>query len=101
MMNLQLTTDNIAGDLDFIKTSHKTVLIQKEATGIRRWLRVDGLESEARYQEALSQRHIATGLWILNSTSFLEWLGDTSSCLWLYGIGKVFQLNYNKNKFAE
>jgi hypothetical protein len=88
MTDVKMATLNIAEDMAFVKSSHEKEIMQKQRNDIRRWLRVDGIESDARYQEALSQRHTSTGSWILTSTPFLQWSDDASSCLWLYGIGK-------------
>jgi hypothetical protein len=91
MTDLKSTTGKMEEDLAFVKSSHEVQIEEKERNDIRRWLRIEGIESEARFQEALSQRHGATGSWILRSASFREWSIDRAACMWLYGIGETAQ----------
>lgn len=88
MTDLKSATGKMEGDLAFIKSSQQIQIKETERNDIRRWLRIDGIESEGRYQESLSQRHGATGSWILECSSFREWLLDRGACMWLYGIGE-------------
>ncbi|KAH7395501.1 hypothetical protein BKA64DRAFT_60668 [Cadophora sp. MPI-SDFR-AT-0126] len=83
---LKSATRAMEQNLAVVKSSQQLQIKQTERNDIRRWLRVDGIKSETTYQEALSQRHGATGSWILECSTFREWLLDRGACMWLYGI---------------
>jgi hypothetical protein len=89
LAELRVATGNIVDDLAFVKESYEAQNGESKRKEILRWLRIDGIESDARYKEALSQRHGVTGSWILETESFLQWSQDASACLWLYGIGMM------------
>jgi hypothetical protein len=89
LTDIKSTTDNIEEELVLLISAHEVEIMENERNDIRRWLRFEGIEYEARYQEALSQRQAATGSWILNSRSFLEWSLNPSTSMWLYGIGEM------------
>ena len=88
MTDLKSVTGKMEEDIAFVKSSQQTQIKEAERNDIRRWLRIDGIESEARYLEALSQRHGTTGSWVLECASFSNWLVDRGACMWLYGIGE-------------
>jgi hypothetical protein len=82
LTDIKSTTDNIEEELVLLISAHEVEIMENERNDIRRWLRFEGIEYEARYQEALSQRQAATG-------SFLEWSLNPSTSMWLYGIGEM------------
>lgn len=86
LTELKLTAGNLADNLAFMKASQEAQMKESERLEILRWLRIDGIESDGKYREALSQRQADTGSWILESEAFLEWSRDEAACLWLYGI---------------
>ncbi len=51
---------------------------------IRRWLSAP--DPSSNYNRALKHRHARSGDWFLKSDAYMDWLLESSSLLWLYGI---------------
>lgn len=88
-MQIKLTASDAAEDITYVKTVLDAKTQEEELSSIRRWLHTDGIESEARFIAALSQRCPSTGVWLLQSKKFREWMAGNHDCMWLFGIGKM------------
>ena len=51
---------------------------------IRQWLTAP--DPSLNYNRALKDRHMNTGGWFLETDTYLKWLSESGSLLWLYGI---------------
>lgn len=88
-MQIKLTLKDAGEDINYVKTAIDTKMQDDEQLSIRRWLHPDGIESEAIFIAALSRRSPDTGIWLLESNKFWEWMASNHNCMWFYGIGKT------------
>lgn len=58
--------------------------IDQRHENIRRWLSAP--DPSSNYNKALKHRHGNSGDWFLGNIAYKDWLSDSGSLLWLYGI---------------
>ena len=86
---LQLTTQQTAEDVIYLKDILENKIEEDERVAIRKWLHPDGTNAEASLATALEMKQSETGRWLLDSEDFTAWTKNVHGCMWLYGIGEL------------
>jgi len=73
----------VQDDIQDIKALLDLVRASQISTSIREWLRAP--DATINYHEANKKKHLGTGRWFVQGSSFSAWLTEPNSFLWLNG----------------
>ncbi|ETS85999.1 hypothetical protein PFICI_04024 [Pestalotiopsis fici W106-1] len=77
------TIDRITDSVDDVRTVLDLVRSSQVSFEIREWLKAP--DASTNFNEACKMKHAGTGMWFIKSSSFANWLHQSSSFLWLQG----------------
>ena len=81
---LQLNdTRSLQDDVTKVKGNLELVKIDQISSGLRNWLNAP--DASVDDNKACAKKHPGTGLWLIKSDQFLEWLEGKNSMIWLTG----------------
>jgi Cdc6-like AAA superfamily ATPase len=71
------------GNVEETRSAVRDVSLEQRRAKIDRWLSPS--DPSTNYNTALQQRQEGTGLWFLQSSTYVQWKTQQNSTLWLYG----------------
>lgn len=81
---IKSNTESVQKGVDATKVGVANLQTDQKHDHIRRWLSAP--DPSSNYNQAMKDRHGATGDWFLTSNAYKNWLSVSGSLLWLYGI---------------
>ncbi|KAI1129523.1 hypothetical protein F5Y10DRAFT_276704 [Nemania abortiva] len=80
----QETVDHIQDNIEDIKAYLDLSRVSQLSSEIRSWLKAP--DAAVNFNDAVKKKHPRTGLWLVRSRAFKEWLKNPNSFLWIRGL---------------